>query len=93
MTTIAHHKQLASARLKPIAAWAQRNHGSIVKLCNRMLSLGNEADGVNRHMVGRWLKEGDDAVQPTYGYGLLLEQAYESLVAEEAEAPAEKATA
>lgn len=85
-TTITpYHKTLSKARLAPIAAWASRNHGSIVRLCDKMLELGNEADGVNRHMVGRWLKDGEDAVQPTYGYGLLLEQAYEALVASEPE--------
>lgn len=82
--TTPYHKKLAEDRLAPIAAWARSNHGAISQLYNQMKVLAEKAgyqpDNVNRHMVGRWLKE-EAAVQPSYGYGLLLEAAYAKLSA------------
>ena len=83
--TTPYHKKLADDRLAPIAAWARSNHGAISQLFTTMQEIateaGHEPDGVNRHMVGRWLKLGPKSVQPSYGYGLLLEAACAKLSA------------
>jgi hypothetical protein len=63
----------------PIRAWAKANPGAIQKLTDKIKDKSGEA--VNRHMVGRWLSE-SNPVQPRYGYGLYLIEAYQELLSE-----------
>lgn len=84
----AHHapavtssQQLTIDELAPVRAWAQANPGAIGRLAEKVGEITGEP--VNRHMVGRWLKE-TDPVQPRFGYGIALVRAYESLANEDA---------
>ncbi len=66
--------QVADERLAPIRLWAQANHGSIKRIADRL----SEKTGkpVMRQTVGRWLhKDVKKRQQPSYGFGILLEQA------------------
>jgi hypothetical protein len=72
-------KEISTARLAPIAAWAKAdaNRGAINALTERVAQLSG--GDVTRHMISRWL---NGQVQPTHGYGILLETAYEQLISE-----------
>lgn len=71
-------KAFAHERLEPIRRWAKSTSGNINRLATRVAELSGES--VNRHMIGRWLNDDHDKfVQPGYGYGLYLEQAYRDL--------------
>ena len=72
-------RRLCAASFAPIRAYVRKNQGAIVKLTAIMQDITGE--GVNRHMVGRWLRE-KEAVQPRHGYGLALIEAYERLLTE-----------
>lgn len=66
--------QTADERLAPIRLWAHANHGAVKRISDRL----SEKTGkpVMRQTIGRWLHK--DAVkrqQPTYGFGILLEEA------------------
>jgi hypothetical protein len=69
-------KERAQNDFSPIRAWAKGNAGAINRLTERV----REKSGgkVNRHMIGRWLAE-TDPVEPGYGYGVYLIEAYREL--------------
>lgn len=69
--------QLCSEDFAPIRAYVRKNNGAIVALTR--LIQDSTGDPVNRHMVGRWLKD-EQAVQPRHGYGLALIAAYKKLL-------------
>ena len=68
-------KDRAAEDFAPIRAWAKRNPGSIQKLTE--IIKRKSGGKVNRHMVGRWLAE--EPVEPGYGYGVYLIEAYTEL--------------
>lgn len=66
--------KVAEERLTPIRLWAHANHGAVKRLSDRLSKLTGKA--VMRQTVGRWLHKDPDArQQPSYGFGILLEQA------------------
>jgi len=70
--------QIADLRLAPMRSWASANHGSIVKVAKWLQERTGE--NVTRQTVGRWLSTDSDRRQcPSYGWGLLLEEAYATL--------------
>ena len=71
-------REVGDAKLAPIRAWAQANHGTINKIATWMQA--NTGESITRQTVGRWLASDPKKRQmPAYGWGILLEDAYEDL--------------
>ena len=82
MATKKNTKQVAretgDLRLAPIRHWAQANHGAVQKITKWLRE--KTGDTITRQTVGRWLASDPGKRQmPSYGWGLLLEDAYEDL--------------
>lgn len=73
-------QQRSTDALAPIRAWAKAHLGAIKELAYEVSAATGEP--ANRHMVGRWIRE-DNPVQPRFGYGLALMEAYEKLARDE----------
>ena len=72
----------AEQRLAPIRAWAHANHGMVKTIADRLSTLTGKP--VMRQTVGRWLhKDPDKRQQPSYGFGLLLEDVVRDLQEEQ----------
>lgn len=69
-------QQRSTEALAPIRAWAKGNQGAIGDLAEEVARITGEP--ANRHMVGRWIRE-KNPVQPRFGYGLALLEAYDNL--------------
>lgn len=66
--------QTAEERLAPIRLWAHANHGAVKRLSDRLSQMTGRP--VMRQTIGRWLhKDSTKRQQPSYGFGILLEQA------------------
>lgn len=75
--------EAADERLAPIRGWAHANHGAVKRIADRLTA--KTGRDVMRQTVGRWLhKDPAKRQQPTYGFGLLLEEAVQELQAEDA---------
>ena len=71
-------KQAAEERLAPIRAWAHANHGTVKTIADQLSS--KTGSDVMRQTVGRWLhKDPIKRQQPSYGFGLLLEECVREL--------------
>ncbi len=73
-------EDLVAARFEPIKRWAHATPGSIGKLAEVITAMSGKS--VTRQMVGRWLNA-TNPIQPSHGYGLYLERAYEQLISED----------
>lgn len=72
------HREVGDAKLAPIRAWAQANHGTINRIAVWLQEKTGES--ITRQTVGRWLaSEPEKRQMPSYGWGILLEDAYEAL--------------
>jgi hypothetical protein len=66
--------ETATERLAPIRIWAHANHGAVKRIADRLSKKTGKA--VMRQTIGRWLhKDPTKRQQPTYGFGILLEEA------------------
>ena len=72
--------QLADERLAPIRLWAHSERGAIKRLTEQLQLQSDE--GITRQTVTRWMhKDPEKRQQPSYGWGLHLEEAYRKLAA------------
>lgn len=66
--------EVAENRLAPIRVWAHANHGALQRLTDALTAMTGRP--VQRQTVGRWLhKDPHRRQQPSYGFGILLEDA------------------
>ena len=71
-------REVGDEKLAPIRAWAQANHRTINKIASWLQDKTDEK--ITRQTVGRWLASDPNKRQmPAYGWGILLEEAYEAL--------------
>jgi len=74
-------RDVGDSRLAPIRLWVQANRGMVLKITAWLQERSGES--ITRQTVGRWLATDLDKRQmPSYGWGLLLEEAYKALASE-----------
>ena len=72
-------RERADGALVPLRLWVRSQHGGIKQLTEKLRELSGE--NVTRQAVSRWMSEdAEKRQQPSYGWGLLLEDAYKALV-------------
>jgi hypothetical protein len=71
---------LADERLAPIRLWAHNERGAMKKLTEKLQALSGEP--ITRQTICRWMhRDQEKRQQPSYGWGLHLEAAYQDLSA------------